>query len=305
MRMLVLARKYNDIFYAISTDEWQKCEEHFLLFITDRLQKDHYPLEESFDKIFTILAKGTALHILYQVHKIKKIIKHIDYDYITTSNLALTANLYMLSRRKTKDVILIEDGLMNYKDFHTSDDTKKKMLMKILGINEEDVQAKVSKSYMLMPESAKYYYGVLKPLLLDGKNVCKQLGIGQELEGKSIFVGQPVYMAHDITIKEYSDFVNRIIKEFDIDLYLPHTLSSNQEIINAKIFDITKSKATLELYASVYNFKIYSFNSSVLYSTKLINRNVETYSIEIKDVVKIPDGNIMRKMVNDILVYVK
>ena len=38
-KILVVARKYNDIFYAISTSEWSQCSKHYLLMITDRLDQ--------------------------------------------------------------------------------------------------------------------------------------------------------------------------------------------------------------------------------------------------------------------------
>lgn len=302
-KMLILARKYNDIFYAISTDEWKKCSYHILIFITDRLNKGHYPLEELFNEIYSIQADGSYTNILYQIIKISCLLPKISFDYITTSNLALTANLYILSNSKTKRIILIEDGLMNYSDFCTSNALLKLMLMKILRINERKVQSKVIKSYMLCPSYATYYYGKLSPLVIDNSLFSKVINTTIPIEGKSIFVGQPIYSKRKITVAEYSKIVNDIIDKFNIDYYLPHTMSSKNEAINCASFDILKSKATLELYASMYTFKVYSFNSSVLYTTKILNPRMETFAIEIKDVVVVPKECIIDKVINNKFEY--
>ena len=47
-KILVVARKYNDIFYAISTSEWSQCSKHYLLMITDRLDQNEYPMPVSY-----------------------------------------------------------------------------------------------------------------------------------------------------------------------------------------------------------------------------------------------------------------
>lgn len=49
-KILVVARKYNDIFYAISTSEWSQCSKHYLLMITDRLDQNEYPMQHLFDR---------------------------------------------------------------------------------------------------------------------------------------------------------------------------------------------------------------------------------------------------------------
>ena len=74
--------------------------------------------------------------------------------------------------------------------------------------------------------------------------------------------------------------VNNIIKKFNIDYYLPHRVASKDENISCPILDLTNSKVTLEVYASYFEFELYGFSSSVLYSTKCINPNIKTYVID-------------------------
>lgn len=56
-KILVVARKYNDIFYAISTSEWSQCSKHYLLMITDRLDQNEYPMQHLFDKVWSVHAE--------------------------------------------------------------------------------------------------------------------------------------------------------------------------------------------------------------------------------------------------------
>ena len=299
MNMLVLARKYNDIFYAISTSEWEQSEKHYLMMITDRLDRADYPMQEMFDGVFTIHTQSSTMAFLREIWSIKKILRKINYSVVTTSNLAMVENLYVLNYDKTRVLVMLEDGIMNYYNFRPSHRTSKMFVMKVLGINEQRIQNKIDKCYLLKPSEAKYYFG--KPTKLDLKSniFLEKANLDSSVKGKSIFVGQDLYRDQNITLKEYSKIVNDFITEKQIDFYIPHTWSLEGENINCKQLDIIGSKATLEIYASVFDFTIYSFSSSVLYTTKIINPHVKSIALKHPKIKGLNSDNIIYKLVDN------
>ena len=100
-KILVVARKYNDIFYAISTSEWSQCSKHYLLMITDRLDQNEYPMQHLFDKVWSVHAELSHVAILKQVFILSRILNQLDYNLVTISNIVTVANLYILNHTKT------------------------------------------------------------------------------------------------------------------------------------------------------------------------------------------------------------
>ena len=82
-KILVVARKYNDIFYAISTSEWSQCSKHYLLMITDRLDQNEYPMQHLFDKVWSVHAELSHVAILKQVFILSRILNQLDYNLVT------------------------------------------------------------------------------------------------------------------------------------------------------------------------------------------------------------------------------
>ncbi len=302
-KMLVVARKYNDIFYAISSEEWEKCTEHILLFITDRLDKDSYPLEDFFTCVYTIHISLDKVGIPKAIFNIKSILSKIDFDVVTTSNVVLVTNLYILSNKKVKQIILLEDGLMNYYNFKPSQEWRKMMLIYILNIKVDKIFRKIEKTYLLKPGRAKYYYGEKSQLNLKRNLFNNHLNINPILEGKSIFIGIDLYKSNRISVKQYCNLVNDIISKYKIDYYIPHNMSSFDEHVSCEIFDITKTKTTLEIYALFYNFKVYSFISSTLFTTKIINNGIGSFAINIAGLNEIPKDSIIRDLADKIYDY--
>lgn len=299
--MLVVARKYNDIYYAISTDEWKRCKNHYLLMITDRLDMAKYPMQHLFKKVFTVHTEKGTWGYFKQCMKIKGILSQIDFSVVTVSNLALVSNLCVLSSGKTKEALLLEDGLMNYYQFKPSQRLSKKVLEFVLGVNEESALKRITKTYLLKPELAQYYYGAPTQLQLDVNTFLKHANIDHRIEGKSIFVGQDLYYNSELSVQEYSEIVNKVIQDNNIDLYIPHTRSVKEEYIKCKTFDLMESQTTLEIYAAIFKLKIYSFSSSVLYTTKIINPEVSAYSVRNKKTDRISDDSIIYKYVDKVI----
>lgn len=299
-KMLVVARKYNDIYYAISTEEWAKSSKHYLLMITDRLDMNDYPMQQMFDKIFTIHTSLSVLGIIRLIYSLRKFLQKVDFNLVTISNVVVVTNLFILNNKKTTKILMLEDGLMNYCNFIPSQSRLKHLLIKLLGININNIYQKIKYCYLLEPSKAIYYYGEKKQLKIKSELFIKNLSIqGLDLNGKSIFVGQPLYVNNDITIDEYSEAVNNFIKIHNINYYLPHTMSSKKENIHCEKLKLQQIQSTLEILSSIYNLKLYSFSSSVLYTTKLINKSTETYAITHPKIKNLNDNNIIFTYVSD------
>lgn len=296
--MLVVARKYNDIFYAISTEEWNGCQVHHLIMLTDRLDGSEFPMQELFDRVTPIHIELGRQGIVKQIIQLHKILEKTGYDVVTISNIATIANLYILKCIKAADILLIEDGLMNYCDFKPSADIRKRMLMRLLRINEKKIWPRISKTYLLQPDTAVYYYGLPTQLGIKTTLFAEKAHIEPSIAGKAIFVGQDLYRYGNITVEQYSRMVNQLIQHFHIDYYLPHTMASEKENVNAPRYDIVASLATLEIAASIYDFTIYSFSSSTLYTTKLINPRMKTYAIHSKELHHPVGDNIIYRLVD-------
>ena len=87
--------------------------------------------------------------------------------------------------------------------------------------------------------------------------------------------------------------VNNCISQYAIDYYLSHTMSSKKENVVCQHIDMSSLQLTLEVLSSIYNMKIYSFSSSVLFTTKLINHKTETFAVTHPKVDTIKSDNII------------
>lgn len=278
--MLVIARKFNDIFYSMSTKEWKKANKHYLLIISSFLTEESFPMVDCFDEVFVVKSPDKWYSPLYEMFYAYKFLKHKQIDYVTTCNLALVSHLFILNHLSDSKKILIEDGLMNYFLFKPSQRMSKRLVKFLFGIKENKVLSSIYKTYLLKPDEAVYFYGEKEKIVLDKKDFIGKLDIDYCFKNKKVFVGQPFYNTGIISIEDYNNLVNNIIKKFNIDYYLPHRVASKDENISCPILDLTNSKVTLEVYASYFEFELYGFSSSVLYSTKCINPNIKTYVID-------------------------
>lgn len=301
--MLVVARKFNDIFYAMTTSEWTEAKKRTLLIITDKLRKEDYPELEAFDEVYCLKSDFNSIHAIPSlILRLKKLLSKIDFSTVLISNIAIVANKYILSNPKCENAILLEDGIMNYKNFKESQSSSKTLIMKLLKISNERIQKKITKTYLLDPLTGYYFFG--KKVKLQLSNLCNINRGNMNLEGKRIFIGQPLYLAYvgnTITVEEYSNRVNEIIHQYFIDYYVPHTMSSEDEAIDCEKFDIGEHSITFEVLSALYNLEFYSISSSVLYSTKIVNPRTKCHMIIIPEVPKIPDSNILYNYVDDII----
>ena len=298
--LLVLARKFNDIFYAISTPEWRCYDYHILVIFAQESFATQFPLRERFDKVFVFDSPTQRKEELAVIREIKAKKSELQCEAVMLSNIVLVANQYLIKATQCKHIYLLEDGLMNYSDFRPSDSRIKFIVQCLLGINQRKLIERIQKTYLLIPDMARFYGGErvqLKPLSL--KNI--EESILSRIEGKKIFVGQCLYRFGYMSIEKYNALVNRMIKKYNIDFYLPHAFSLEGEQIDCPILDLAQSGITLEFLAAETSFTLYSFSSSVLYTTRIINPAVKTYLIQIPEQSNASTFPIFRKYCSGII----
>lgn len=298
--LLVVARKYNDIFYAISIPEWDQYTQHILVIIAEKNFAENFPLPNIFNDIIKIKYSGKRNGNFQIIQDINIIKKRIQCSTITMSNIVLSANMYLIKVSGAKTLLLLEDGLMNYYDFKPSQSKTKQMVQWLLGINERKIFNSISKTYLLAPTLASYYGGDPRQLKLNKELIFKHLKL-ENLENKVIFVGQCLYKMGYMSLDVYNERVNKIIQQYNINYYLPHAFALDGENIDCPRLNLEKSHATLEIFASQYNFTVYSFCSSVLYTTKIINPNVQSFLIRIPELSNKSDLPIIQKYCNGII----
>ncbi len=300
--LLVIARKYNDIFYSMSTDVWNSYDEHHLLIISHNSSKDDYPFLDKFDSVFYLYFDLTnGFHYLNIYIKLYKLLRNINYCGVCLSNVVVVPNLFILNHRKSQKVYLIEDGLMNYYDFKPNSSFLKRMLLKVLGIDPQKINNKILFTYLLQPKDGVYYYGNKKKLSILSIDFEEYGNNYSMLEGKNIFVGNDIYRNGCISVEEYSKIVNDIIIRYNIDFYVPHNLAWPTESINCAVFDVAKNRYTLEILASHYTFNIYTIMSSVSYTAKLINPQIKSTLFLYDKFMILPSDNIMIRTADNVI----
>lgn len=291
--VLVVARKFNDIFYAVSSKEFKEAKSRKLL-IMSNFSKDEFPLLDRFDKVIFIPAPDLTwkgqLRILSQLRKLKR---ELSCDIIFFSNIVLLAHYYIVKLTGCKRIILLEDGYMNYRGDTFDNNKTKELVLRLMGIGKNYMKNRVVKTYLLNPEEAKYYFGKKEKLNLDSE--ISNLYTGPGLKNKKIFIGQPIYKNGKVSKEEYCIVVNQIIKKFGIDYYIPHLSSDTDEEVDTQIINTTNQGITLEAIAANTNFTLYSFSSSLLFTSRLINPQIESYLVEAENIPKLLDKDIFIK----------
>lgn len=313
MTSLVIAHKFNDIFYALNTSEFKKSDKHILIIIEKGLIKaDNFPFKEYFEEI-SILTFSTNINYLKLIYSLNlqfDINRNITYAFI--SNPIMILNQRLIKVLKVKDVILLEDGVMNYRAFIPSKSILKRISQLLLNVSNQKLYNKILRTYLIKPSKAIYAFGKLEQIKIDRSNVIIDKSILDKINGKKIFVGNDFYVRGFISQMKYLDIVNKIIGNFDIDYYLPHAFSDNEETVNCKILDLSSLAVTLEIIAGFADsFEIYSFGSSVNFSCKQINTNIKTYtfncdtfSVSVSDfIMKNSDNSYIVDKNNNIILH--
>lgn len=278
-RLLVIARKFNDIFYSVSIPEWKLYGRRTLVIISNDEMKENFPMTGLFDDVIYFPAETKSVISLYRlIREIYSCSQRILSDTVVLSNPTMAINQYIISVSGCRDIIFVEDGLMNYYKYVPRKSLKKLVINRLLNLDSSSILSKIAKTYISSPSLAVYYFGQLSGLKINFDLIEKNIRPVDDLSGKRIFVGQDLYRWGHCTVDEYNQLINRIIEKYDIDLYIPHAFASDAEtVMGCQCFRIID--ATLEVLASKYDFEVFSFNSSVLFTTKIINPRIKSHAV--------------------------
>lgn len=297
--LLVIARKFNDVFYAMSTPEWRDARHRVMAIFARAEFAGQFPFREEFDDIIVFGAGQSLTDYAGVLQAIRAERARIRCDAVMLSNMVLVSNQYLIKVSGARDVFLLEDGTMNYYDFLPSSSRMKYLTQWFMGINQKELFRRVSRTYLLDPDMARYYGGNavrlrLSPTILQNR-------IRSDIQGKKIFVGQRPYYFGLMSLEAYCERVNRFVRKHRIDYYLPHAFAAPEVRIDCPVLDIGKLQVTLEILAAQYDFVIYSFGSSVLYSTRVINPGIETYLVRTPELPAMSELPVMKKYCSGIV----
>lgn len=283
--LIVLARKYNDIYYSICTEEWQSHKRHVLLIMPNRADACSYPCQSMFDEVIVLPADKSISIIdrLFYIFTLKKYLKGVKGDLIVMSNPEMFINRIIYKFTQCNGIIFVEDGLMNYYNYKAGNGLIKKFLSFCYGVSNNCYLPKIIKTYVNYPEKSKYFFGKTVKLNLSDIVTDPFLNITHinipNLNGKRILIAQDVVEPGDENIYKHAGFFNSIIKEFKIDYYVPRCAHFKEKISGCEILNINDTGLTLELLAGKYNFEVYGFSTSLLFTLKAINPQIKSHRI--------------------------
>lgn len=277
--MIVLARKYNDIYYAIASEEWIKYDKHILLIVPNRSPAQSFPYINFFDECVIIPPDKniSTRNFLKYILKIKKIMQHIRGDVIFMSNPEMLINRIIFKLSGSKEIIFLEDGLMNYYNFHSSNGGLKKIVEYFFSVSNKTYLNKISTTYLSNPNKARYYFGEKKQIKISSNiKIDKTL---PNLSGKKILIAQNVLNVRECSKGQQDEFFNSIINKYNIDYYVPRTYDYQEDIRGCEILNLNNKGITLEILASKFNMEIYGFTTTLLFSLKMINPHTVSHQI--------------------------
>ncbi|RJK82505.1 hypothetical protein [Vibrio cholerae] len=304
--ILVVALKFNDIFFATQTEEYISSTRKTLVIVEKKIAPENYPNTQDFDEVINIDYTSSLLKAIYSA---RKKIKNLDADVIIFSNPVLMLNQFITKLSSASSVILVEDGAMNYsikvKDKYNSNNksifSTKYFAQRLLRISDEKLFDKISSTYLLNPEIGIFYFGTKKKLDL---KLINQSDF-HKFKNKKIFIGQNLYdyfKSNGLRINQYCEIVNKIIRDYNIDYYCLHPFSSSEENIECEVLDLSKQGVTIEFLAASTDIELFSFCSTSIYASKIINSKTITNIIELIDFsIDIP--NIIRIYSDRSIIY--
>jgi len=301
--LIVIARKYNDIFYAVSTEEWNLCKKHILLIVPNRASKDSFTYIELFDEVIVLPPDRDISTIQFPSYllRLKKMLSHIYGYYVTMSNPEMLCNKFIVRFTHSRYIIFLEDGLLNYINRAVVNEIPKQLVSSIFSINDKKYFPKIIKTYLYNPELAKYYFGMRSKLKLSNKiKLPESLNI-PNLNNKKLFISQCDINGDESSISRQEAFINSIIKYFGIDYYVPRTYDFKERITGCEILNINNTGYTLEVLASKYDFEIYGFTTSLLFTTKMINPKIKTVRLFADQTNHLNVPQILNEYVDDVV----
>lgn len=284
MKFVLIAHKYNDAFYSILSAEYNLADKKILIIIeAGFINENDFPFKIYFDEVFVIpkYHKSAIYKYLLQMFKIKQSLG-TKSNVIAFSNPILVINQLFVRYLKVESIILLEDGVMNYRNYTPSKSLLKLIWQKLNGISNKTTFGKITKSYLTKPEDSKFSFGDKKKIIFN--NNISNIGFGEMpcLNGKKLFIGGDYYNHGFLSKEEYLRLVNLIINEFNIDYYIPHAFSNSDELVQCKVLNLNKYSVTLEMLAFDNLFSLYTFGNSAAFTCKHINSSIHVTLLKSK-----------------------
>jgi hypothetical protein len=265
MKIIVLAFKYNDIFYAQATPEFEKSSEKILIkFVTENFIDNPFPGEDLFTKIINIKVKShNKYHLIGIINDINKLFrknKFIGEYILLLSNIELIITRFIAKKNIIKSIVLLEDGLMNYYYPIRPSTGLKRIIEFLLRINFNTIKKNISGTYLNNPDLALYYFG--KKLRFSHTNFQCNDFLVKKIVNKKLFIGGGYFENFNIITKV--KIIKYLIEFENIDYFIPHHFDTFDWSSLIEIIDLRKEKITLEMIFDKISFiKIYGFGTSV------------------------------------------
>lgn len=273
-KILVIAFKFNDVLYASATEEYRDAEiRHIFIFSKDG-SIDSFPLLHDFSRVITGRLDVSRFRQLITI-AFMVIFGRLDYCYdsILLANPFLIITKFILSKVRVENFILIEDGAMNYYDFRENRAFLKRLAERLLGC--AFALQKFKKTYLLRPEDARCFFGEKKGLDV---SVFEKLQppacLTELLDGKKILLGGGVIESIEKNLK--LNIINRVIKDFGIDVYIPHHAFPDA-VVGVDNIRLSDFGVTFECVAPLVDeIVLYTFGSTVALNAKALNKKIGT-----------------------------
>lgn len=280
--ILVVAYKYNDILFTLGTEEFINSKyKKLLLFKLPNYSLSDFPFLEKFDEVlvFNYNKENVKLNVIdFFLYVMRNKVK-LSANLLFISNPYLLHNKILFKISSFNEVILLEDGLMNYVPISNEISLLKSMVQKFIGANNLTLLDNTRKTYLSLPEKATLFRGDKKKLVLLQGVESDLEKLLQEVSGKNFFIGQNLYPRY-CSEAEYYLYVNKVLEKFNVDFYVPHAYEKyTGQLGDFPIFHV--KKYTFEYLAQFTSFNIYSFGSSLLLTAKVVNRKVKSNIITI------------------------
>lgn len=287
-KIVVLAFKFNDIFYASSTDEFQGGTKKTLLILADKIPRDKYPGLERFDDVYYY---RVSVNRLAQIFLAMRIVK--DHKRELWGAILIVSNPYIVLTQiimifgRVSEGVMIEDGVMNY--YANGGGSSKRKLIQYNLLKIFNFWKYFNFTYLIYPEKALTYIGEPRRLALN-KEVESEgsLILYSFLKDKSILIGGGAIEFLDNCDKER--IVASLGKQLSLDYYIPHH-SDRVGACGLNVLDLNSEKLTLEMiYPYCSGLKVYSFGSSAAFNARGINEAIDVIYLRLIDIKGMNDN---------------
>ena len=170
----VIASKFNDIYYALSTEEFKvKGRKLLIICKSKNLSPTIYPCQDSFDKILIVdNENNNFISFLINLFFCKLHLIDLQASTLFLSNPILIVNQIIAKSLNAKKIIFLEDGIMNYYNFLPSKSINKKIIQNLFRVSNILIENLIVITYLFKPDYAIYFFGIKNNWSFPVPNLC-------------------------------------------------------------------------------------------------------------------------------------